>query len=266
MPGYPSKANHLLRYLRRLFPWGMRHGHCKTNPADGAKRVKERKRHGMPVQSSYATILKFAEARGALKSHTKGSLSPLLWPLMEIKYLCRMRTVEVVALTDAHASEQGLYIARRKRSNDNIVKWSQRLRAAWDAALAVREEMLSRKSNAARPFPVEPERRHIFWSEACTPMTVSGLDSIWGYLMRAAIEAEVIKPSQRFTLHGLKHRGVTDTKGSRRSKQRADIRPKKWSRCMTTTCLSFSQRRRVRRRVLGRQRFLRTTRVLSRRI
>lgn len=51
MPGYPSKANHLLRYLRRLFPWGMRHGHCKTNPADGAKQVKERKRHGMPVQS-----------------------------------------------------------------------------------------------------------------------------------------------------------------------------------------------------------------------
>jgi len=39
--------------------------------------------------------------------------------------------------------------------------------------------------------------------------------------MRAAIEAEVIKPGQRFTLHGLKHRGATDTKGSRKRKQRA---------------------------------------------
>ncbi len=112
---------------------------------------------------------------------------------MEIKYLCRMRTVEVVALTDAHASEQGLYIARRKRSNDNIVKWSERLRAAWEAALAVREQILSRQSNVARPFPTEPERRFIFLSESCAPMSVSGLDSIWGYLMRAAIEAEVIQ-------------------------------------------------------------------------
>lgn len=41
----PSKANHLLRYFRVLFGWGMGHGHCKTNPAKGAKQVKERKRH-----------------------------------------------------------------------------------------------------------------------------------------------------------------------------------------------------------------------------
>lgn len=39
--------------------------------------------------------------------------------------------------------------------------------------------------------------------------------------MRAAVESGVITPEQRFTLHGLKHRGVTDTKGSRRHKQLA---------------------------------------------
>lgn len=39
--------------------------------------------------------------------------------------------------------------------------------------------------------------------------------------MRAATEAQVITPEQRFTLHGLKHRGVTDTQGSRRRKQLA---------------------------------------------
>src|SRR5688572_10113637 len=36
---YPAKANHVLRYLHRLFAWGRRHGHCQTNPAAGAKRV-----------------------------------------------------------------------------------------------------------------------------------------------------------------------------------------------------------------------------------
>lgn len=183
---------------------------CESEVID----VKERKGDGMPVQSPYAAILKFAQERGALQAHTKGSLSPLLWPLMEIKYLCRMRSVEIVALTDAHASEQGLYIARRKRSHDNIVKWSQRLRAAWEAAPSVRAEILSRRSNAARPFPMEPERRFICLNESGAPMSVSVLDSIGGQLTRAAIEAEVIKPSERFTLHGLKHRDVTATKGS----------------------------------------------------
>lgn len=221
VPNYPSKANHLLRFLRRLFPWGMRHGHCKTNPAQGAKEVKERKRSGMPLSTSYAAILKFARERGALKSHTKGSLSPLLWPMMEIKYLCRMRTVEVVALTDAHASKRGLYIARRKGSNDNIVRWSPRLRAAWDGAIAAREQILSRSSNVGRPFPADPRDRHIFINESCAPISASGLNSLWGFMMCAAIKAGVITASQRFTKHGLKHRGVTDTKGSRRRKQRA---------------------------------------------
>src|SRR5690606_6676979 len=122
MPPRPSKANHLLRYLRVLFAWGMRHGHCKTNPAEGTKQVKERKRHGMPTLDAYEAVLKFARERGALLAHTKGSSPPYLWPLLEIKYLCRMRSIEVVQMTEAHASEQGLYISRAKGSNDNIVK------------------------------------------------------------------------------------------------------------------------------------------------
>ena len=39
--------------------------------------------------------------------------------------------------------------------------------------------------------------------------------------MLAAVKAGVITEEQRFTLHGLKHRGVTDTEGSRRRKQLA---------------------------------------------
>jgi hypothetical protein len=54
-----------------------------------------------------------------------------------------------------------------------------------------------------------------------TLTTTSGLGSAWGQLMLAAVKAGVITPEQRFTLHGLKHRGVTDTQGSRRRKQHA---------------------------------------------
>jgi hypothetical protein len=203
-----------------LFGWGMRHGHCRTNPAAGAKQVRVRAHSGMPTRLAYDAVLKFAQARGALAPHSAGSLAPYLWPLMEIKYLCRMRSIEVLQLTDAHASEQGLYIARRKRSYDNIVRWSPRLRAAWDAAVAVRATMRARSSNNARPIP-PPERRFIFITESGTRLSTSGLGTAWSQLMRAAVDSEVITQEQRFTLHGLKHRGVTDTKGSRRRKQLA---------------------------------------------
>lgn len=216
----PAKANYLLRYLHRLFAWGRRHGHCQSNPAAGAKRVAVRARHGMPTRVAYDAILKFAQVRGAQPPHSAGSLAPYLWPLMEIKYLCRMRTIEVLGLTDAHASEQGMYIARHKRSNDNIVRWSPRLREAWEAAVAVRATIRARLSNKARPIP-PPERRFIFVTETATRLSTSALSTAWNQLMRAAVENGVITAEQRFTLHGLKHRGVTDTKGSRRRKQLA---------------------------------------------
>jgi hypothetical protein len=99
-----------------------------TNPAEGTKQVKQRKRHGMRTRDVYEAVLTFAHERSAVLAHTKGSSTPYLWPLLEIKYLCRMRSIEVVRLTDAHASEQGLYISRAKGSNDNIVKWTPRLK------------------------------------------------------------------------------------------------------------------------------------------
>jgi site-specific recombinase XerD len=219
--GRPSKANHLLRYFRVLFGWGMRHGHCKTNPAEGAKQVRERKRHGMPTREAYDAVLNFARDRGALLAHTKGSCPPYLWPLLEIKYLCRMRSIEVVRLTEAHASEKGLYVARTKGSNDNIVKWTPRLKAAWDAALAVRAQTLARPTNRRRPIPIRPEQRFIFISESGTPLTKAGLDNAWQDLIVAAIEEKIIAAEDRFTLHGLKHRGITDTVGKKAEKKAA---------------------------------------------
>ena len=215
---YPAKANHLLRYLHRLFAWGRRHGHCQTNPAAGAKRAPMQPRSGMPTRSAYDAMLSFARVHGASTAHSAGSLAPYLWPLMEIKYLCRLRSIEVLALTDAHASEQGIYVARHKRSHDNIVLWSPRLRAAWDAAVTVRATIRARRSNRARPLP-PPERRFLFVGRDVTRLSSGGISGAWKQLMRLAVEKGVITPEQRFTLHGLKHRGVTDTQGSRRVKQ-----------------------------------------------
>jgi site-specific recombinase XerD len=221
IPGRPSKAAHLLRFLRRLFDWGRRHGHCKTNPAEGVKLARERKRKRMPEHEAYAAVLKFAQERGAFKAHTKGSLPPYLWPLMEIAYLCRMRGIEVVRLTDAHASDVGIRVRRVKGSNDNVVRWTPRVRAAWDYAVSLRASILARESNRSRPVPIRPQDRYLFITQSGTPLSKAGLDNAFQDLMRAAIETGVIAEQDRFNLHGLKHRGITDTAGNKGDKKSA---------------------------------------------
>lgn len=217
----PAKANHLIRFLRRLFAWGTRFGHCTKNPAEGVKLAPEAGEFSMPEIEAYDAVLKFARERGTLKPHTKGSLPPYLWPVMELAYLCRMRGIEVVKLTDAHATGQGLHVARTKGSNDSIVRWTPRLREAWAGAIAVRAMVLARGPNRGRPVPIRADRRFVIVSESGTPLTKAGLDNAWQDLMLAAIEAKVISSEDRFSLHGLKHRGITDTKGTKRKKKRA---------------------------------------------
>jgi hypothetical protein len=216
IPPHPTKANKIQRYLRRLFAWGKRHGHCHTNPADGVELAVERKRFLMPEHQVYAAALNFARDCGARKAHTKGSCPPYLWCVMEIAYLCRMRGIEVIRLTDWHATAAGLRVSRVKGSRDNVVRWAPRLRAAWDAVLAIRAEILARPANRSRPVPIRAEERFVFVSQSGAPLTKSAVNQAWQDFMPAAIEANIITAEQRFTLHGLKHRGITDSVGDKK--------------------------------------------------
>ena len=217
-PPRPSKANHLLRFLRRMFAWGIRHGHCTSNPAEGCKEAKERKQFRMPEHDAYITVRRFAQERGTRKAHTKGSCPPYLWIVMELALLCRLRGIEVIRLTDANATDVGIRVNRVKGSNDNVVRWSPRLRAAWDAACTLRAETLAKH---ARPVPIRAELRFLFVDKTGTPLKKNALNKAWQSLMNTALEEKAITAEQRFTLHGLKHRGITDTKGNRSDKQQA---------------------------------------------
>lgn len=211
----PSKANHMLRYLRRLFAWGIRHGHCTTNPADGVRQAKTLDVVKMPTHRAYAAVLAYAQERGQRAAHSAGSVPPYLAPLMELATLCRMRGIEAVSLTDAHATPEGVHVARVKGSRDNIVKWTPRLRAAWDSAVAARAAILARKPNRARPVPLRASDRFLFVSQSGTPLRKSSLDTAWQRFMESAISDEVIAQDERFSLHGLKHRGITDSADKR---------------------------------------------------
>jgi hypothetical protein len=53
------------------------------------------------------------------------------------------------------------------------------------------------------------------------PLTRGAMSQAWRKFMLLAIREGVITAGERFTLHGLKHRGVTDTHGTRAEKKDA---------------------------------------------
>lgn len=73
-------------------------------------------------------------SKAQLKRGEKGACSRYLWYVMEIGYLCRLRGIETITLTEENELKEGVLTNRRKGTRDNIVPWAPRLRAAWDAA------------------------------------------------------------------------------------------------------------------------------------
>ncbi|KAF1719777.1 site-specific integrase [Pseudoxanthomonas wuyuanensis] len=207
----PSKANHVLRYLRRLFAWGIRFGHCEHNPAQGVRQARELAEFKMPAPEVFVAMLEFVRVRGSLTAHTRGSVSPYLHAVMLLAYNVRLRGIEVTTLTDANHTEQGIRTNRRKGSRDNITEWNDALREAWDWLAKYRKERMKAHE---RPIPLKPERRRLLVSQSGTPLTKSALDSAWQRAITMAIREGVIAEEDRFSLHGLKHRGVTDTEGN----------------------------------------------------
>jgi site-specific recombinase XerC len=214
----PTKANHLLRYLRRSLAWGVRNGKCNHNPCKGVRQAKERKRRILPEPVAVMAVLQFFQQRAGVTLRRAGAVAPYLWLAMEFAFMCRLRGIEVLTLTDANATTDGVVTNRRKGSRDNCVRWSPRLRAAWDAAIALRESTWAR---CRTPVPIRAEDRPLLVGIDGKALRKGTFDSAWQHAIKLAIAEGVITAEQRFSLHPLKRRGVTDTVGTRADRKEA---------------------------------------------
>ncbi|UOF16605.1 hypothetical protein IEQ11_08160 [Lysobacter capsici] len=179
----------MLRYLRRLCAWGIRHGHCQNNPGRGVKQTKERKKRQFPKDQAYVSLVAFARERGQLKPHSKGSQPPYLAAVAEIAFSCRLRGVEVCDLNDADILKEGLQNRRRKGSLTNITAWNPRLLAAVAELQARRSALISAKKGVT---PMRAENRPLLYGEDGAPLARSSLHSAWKRLVAAAVVAGVI--------------------------------------------------------------------------
>jgi hypothetical protein len=202
----PSKANHIQRYLSVAYQWGVLNGYADSNVAQGVRQAKERKAHRMPEADTMAKVVAFLRVRGAYAARRAGGVPPYVWAVAEIAYRCRMRSVEVRMLTDADASDEGIHVRRVKGSNDNVTRWCPELREAWSWLVARRARIwLKRPSFRAQ------ESRPLVVAEDGSALSKSALNSAWRRSMAVAMAEGVIDQAHRFGLHGLKHRGITDT-------------------------------------------------------
>lgn len=64
--------------------------------------------------------------------------------------------------------------------------------------------------------PIRAEGRYLFVSEDGERLTEDGWQTAWGRMMRNAVKDGILGQDERFGLHSLKHRGVTDTKGNKK--------------------------------------------------
>ncbi len=180
-----SRANHELRYLRRLFAWAYERDQIPANPARGVKTLKEASRDRYVSDDEYIAFLTFVAAR-----------FPYLVPAAELAYLCRLRISEVCDLKIADISEEGLFGARRKNSRDALTGWTQRLKFAVDGAISLHTDI---------PCP------YVLPGKSNGRMMVSTVQTAW---QRAMVDWEKLG-NARFTFHDLKRKGVSDVEGDK---------------------------------------------------
>ena len=96
------------------------------NPLRGYKKLKE------TACGRYVTDEEYAQ-----QYELAGQIRPYLQPMIELTYLLATRGVETLDIRLSDCTSEGIRTYRRKGSKDNIIEWSDRLRNAYDVALAL---------------------------------------------------------------------------------------------------------------------------------
>ena len=204
----PTKAKHMHTFARLVFNSAIRRGYCKTNPCIGVKLPEERKKRTLPTQRAYDRLLQRAKDRGTYGQKTSGSCPHYLWPIMEILYLCYLRGVEARNMTDAHVRDDVIIANRRKGSGSNEIRLNARLSRAISFLQESRSAIFERKRLI---IPIRPEDRLLVVSTLGEKVSYSAYQNAWNRFIRLAIKDGVIDDSERFSLHDLKRKGVTDS-------------------------------------------------------
>ena len=214
----PSMANHCHSFLSLVFTYGKNYNYVATNHATGVYKAKCRPAQQWVSTEVYSRVLSYAKKRGSTLPKTKGSSPYYIWLMMEISYLCRLRGVETRTLTEDKMLENGLQCDRRKGSKGNITIYNDRLLSVLNSAIVHRDNIW--RSNGY-PVPISKEDRLLIVNNAGGAVSLDSFHSAWQKFINFAINDKIITNDERFSLHDLKRKGISDTAGTGSDKKDA---------------------------------------------
>ena len=214
----PSMANHCHSFLSLVFTYGKNYNYVTTNHATGVYKAKCRPAQQWVSTEVYSRVLSYAKKRGSTLPKTRGSSPYYIWLMMEISYLCRLRGVETRTLTENKMLENGLQCDRRKGSKGNITIYNDRLLSVLNSAILHRDNIW--RSNGY-PVPISKEDRLLIVNNTGQAVSLDSFHSAWQKFINFAINDKIITNDERFSLHDLKRKGISDTAGTGSDKKDA---------------------------------------------
>lgn len=178
-----TRGNRELAFMSAVFAWAYERDLVAINPCHGVRRNKERARDRYVTPAEYQRVYDQA--------------NPQVQIAMEIAYLCMARKRDILALRREQLLEIGIQIRQGKTGVTQIKRWSPRLRAAIDRALAL---------------PATIASVYVLHNRYGQPLNSSSFDDMFGRATRKAMQAGL---SERFTFHDLKAAGISDYEGDK---------------------------------------------------
>ncbi|HEF8772434.1 TPA: tyrosine-type recombinase/integrase [Providencia stuartii] len=185
------QANREKAFLSRVFSWAYERGMVKGNPCKGVRQFKEIARDRYITDDEYNALYTVAP--------------DLVRVAMEIAYLCCARQADVLTLTYAQLSDDGIFIKQGKTGKKQIKAWTDRLKAAIDLSKTL-------------PLSSGISSLYVLHQSKGSKYTRDGFNSRW---QKAKEEAVNKFPylDFNFTFHDLKAKGISDLEGTLDEKQ-----------------------------------------------
>ena len=191
-----SQCNNEKALLSAMYKYGVQYIDDMSQIPNPFREIQK---FNVDIRERYVTDAEYKTQYDFAKSHMPNYIYiPIV---MELTYLLAARGIEVTELTIDAIRPEGIIVDRKKGSKTTLVRWTPRLTAAVEQALA-----LHKTAQAPTASLLTPAR-------GGTRLTKSALDSAWQKLKIAMQKAGL--GDVYFMLHDLKRKGISDSKDDR---------------------------------------------------
>jgi integrase len=171
----PTAANRELELLSHVCTMAVEWGAMPFHPLAGLRKIRRPPRRRYPTDAEYLAVYRLA--------------SPMIRCVMDIALLTALRRGDILALTRANKTDNGLLVRTGKTGAEILFEWTPALCKVVDDALRLPPQV----------------RQPIVCNRKGEAFTKNGFDSVWQRLMDKATES-----IERFQFRDLRRKSASD--------------------------------------------------------